>query len=425
MNFPRFKHWTSLIIRFLAGQGSVQLLNLISGFLLLRWLSVEAYAQYSVAFGFQSMIGILVDLGFSGSIIALVGDRLHNKEIVGTYIRAAKHFRNRLFAFIIPLAVVAFPLFTFKQNWNWLTQLLLIISIVSSLFFQGWISYYSAPLLINQRLKEYYQPQIMAAGGRLVLCYVLYLSSILFSWTTAWVNAAVIAVNGSLYRSAAKSLITEPFQSDPKVNREMVNYLLPLIPGIVFMAFQGQISVFLITWFGQNKSIAEVAALGRLGQIFMIFSAFNSVVVEPYIAKVARQNLAKRYFQILGAALVISISLSIISFLFPQPFLWVLGPKYHHLQAEIGWMVSGSCLSYIGGVMWTMHSARKWIYWWGSFLYIILLMATQIICVAVMDLSTTINVIYFSFITTCIVMLVHIIGAIYGFTYGPRRSLNT
>lgn len=421
MNFSRFKHWTTLILRFLAGQGSVQLLNLISGFFLLRLLSVEAYAQYSVAFSFQNTIGILVDLGFSGSIVALVGDRIHNKEVLGTYIRAAKHFRNRLFAVIIPLAVVAFPVFTSKQNWNWTTQLLLIASIVSSLFFQGWISYYSSPLLINQRLKEYYQPQIGAAGGRLVLCYILYLSSALFSWTTAWVNSAVIAVNGFLYRRAAKPLITEPLHSDLKVNSEMMNYLLPLIPGIVFTAFQGQISVFIITWFGQNQNIAEVAALGRISQFFVILSAFNSVIIGPYIAKVACQNLAKRYFQIVGVALAISITLCTISFLFPQPLMWVLGSKYQHLQVEIGWMVSGACLSYVGGVMWTMHSARRWVYWWGSFLYIGLLLATQIICVAVMDLSTTLNVIYFSLITTGAVMVVHISNAIYGFFYGIRR----
>ena len=149
-----YKRWTALISIFLAGQGSVQILNLISGFLLLRWLSIEAYAQYSVTFGFQSTLSMLIDLGFSSSIVALVGDRGSDKEVVGTYIRSAKHFRNRLFAVIIPLAAIAFPLIASKQHWDWTTQLLLFVSLVSSLFFQGWMSYYSAPLLINQRIMQ-------------------------------------------------------------------------------------------------------------------------------------------------------------------------------------------------------------------------------------------------------------------------------
>jgi len=73
---------TALIFRFLAGQGSVQVLNLVSGFYYCA--KVEAYAQYSVAFGFQNTLGVLVDLGISGSIVALVGDR-SDKEIVGTF----------------------------------------------------------------------------------------------------------------------------------------------------------------------------------------------------------------------------------------------------------------------------------------------------------------------------------------------------
>jgi O-antigen/teichoic acid export membrane protein len=124
----KFRRLTTLLLSFLAGQGSVQVLSLLSGFFLLRWLSVEAYAQYSVAFGFQSTLSMLIDLGFSGSIIALVGDRGSDKAVIGNYIRSAKRFRNRLFAILIPGAAIAFPLVTFKQHWDWTTQLLLFVS---------------------------------------------------------------------------------------------------------------------------------------------------------------------------------------------------------------------------------------------------------------------------------------------------------
>jgi len=83
----------TLIFRFLAGQGFCTGTQSCLWILLLRWLSVEAYAQYSVAFGFQNTLGVLVDLGISGSIVALVGDRGSDKEIVGT-IQSAKYFRN-------------------------------------------------------------------------------------------------------------------------------------------------------------------------------------------------------------------------------------------------------------------------------------------------------------------------------------------
>lgn len=414
MSFTRFKRWTALISVFLAGQGSVQLINLVSGFLLLRWLSVEAYAQYSVAFGFQNTLGLLVDLGFSGSIIALVGDRAFDKEVVGTYIRSAKHFRNRLFTILIALAAIAFPLVTSKQNWDWTTQLLLFVSIVSSLFFQGWVSYYSPPLLINQRLKQFYQPQIVCAFGRIVLCFTLYLTSALTSWTTAWVSSAVVAINGFLYRRSATALIIEPINSNPKINREMLKYISPLIPVITFSAFQGQVSLVVITIFGQTKSIAEVAALGRLGQLFFLLCTFNSVIVAPYIAKVARPNLAKKYFQLLGGTVTIAIILSLIAILFPQPLLWVLGHKYQNLKTEVGLVVITASINYVANALNAMNSGSKFIYWWASAFEITLLVLVQLICVSVMDLRTTLHVIQVSLIVSGTAAGLHLLIGSYG-----------
>lgn len=410
----RYKRWAALISVFLAGQGSVQVLNLISGFLLLRWLSVEAYAQYSVATGFQSTLGMLVELGFSGSILALVGDRGSDKKVVGTYIRSVKHFRNRLLAVMLPLAAIAFPLVTSKQNWDWTTQLLLFLSIVSSVFFQGWVSYYSPPLLITQQIRQLYQPQIISAIGRIILCFTLYLTSALTSWTTAWVNSVVIAVNGFLYRIATKHLVIEPRNSNPQINHEILRFLSPLIPVITFAAFQGQISLALITIFGETKSIAEVAALGRLGQLFVILGAFNRVIVAPYIAKVASQNLAKKYFQFLGASVATAAILSLVAFLFPQPLLWVLGSKYQDLKAEVGLVVASSSFSYVANVLEVMNSSRKWIYWWGSSFEIFLLLIVQVICIFVMNLSTTIDVIYFSLIVAIAYFIVHLLIGSYG-----------
>jgi O-antigen/teichoic acid export membrane protein len=394
---------------------------MITGFLLLRWLSVEAYAQYSVAFGFQSTLSMLIDLGFSGSIIALVGERGSDKKVIGAYIRSAKYFRYRFFSILIPLAAIAFPLVTLKQNWHWTTQILLFVSIVGSIFFQGWVSFYSAPLLINQELKNFYQPQIVTAVGRISLCCMLYLVSILNSWTTAWLNSASIALNGFLYRKNGTLLLEEPKNSDPGINREMLRYLAPLIPGIIFTAFQGQISLLLITLFGHTQNIAEVAALGRLGQLFSIIGAFNGVIIEPYIAKINRQHLLPRYFQILAAAITLSIFLCGFAFIFPEPLLWVLGSKYQNLRIETGWMVAVSCIDYVGGVMWVMHSARKWVYWWHTTIYIMSLLLTQIVCVVFMPLNTTLNVIYFSLIMGLVMLVVHIIGGTYGFIRGSRK----
>lgn len=417
---PRFKHWGGLIGSFLAGQGTVQLLNAAAGFLFLRWMSIESYAQYSLAFGFQGAVAILVDLGFSGSIIALVGSRGSDKNVVGNYIRSARYFRTRLFFIVAPLAVIAFPLVSAKQHWPWPTQFLLLIFILLSILFQGWMTFYAAPLLINRHLRNYYQPQVISAIGRTVLCLLLYLGSALTAWVAVWINAIVIAVTGLFYRADARRLVVEPTVSNPQTNREMLRYLSPLIPGTVFTAFQGQALILLITIFGQTRNIAEVGALGRLSQLFLLLGAFNAVIIAPYIARVASQYLVQRYFQILGIAIVIAVAVLFAQFLFPRPLLWVLGPKYQNLQRETTWLVAVSCLNYVCGVMWTMHSARKWIYWWATISYICLLLVTQIACLLLIDLSTTMGVIYFSLFTNSALFLLHLATGAFGLIYGAR-----
>jgi hypothetical protein len=229
-----------------------------------------------------------------------------------------------------------------------------------------------------------------------------------------------IAFNGISYRYSAAKFIDKTEKNDPAISKEMLSYISPLIPGVIFTAFQGQIALALISVMGQTQNIAEVAALGRLGQIFVLLGAFNGIVIEPYISKVNRKDLSKRYFQILGMTIVVASMICVIGFAFPQPLLWLLGSKYQNLETEVGWVVAGACLNYVGGVMWTMNSARKWIYWWVSFAYIGMVIITQLGCLILMDLSTTLGVIHFSLISTLAVVFIMIAQAIFGFRYGVK-----
>jgi len=224
-------------------------------------MSVESYAQFSVAFGFQSMLTWLVDLGAAGSIVALVGDRVDDKEVIGNYIRSAKHFRLRLLFIALPIAAIVFWAITSKHQWSGTLKVLLFSSVVATLLAQGWTLFYSTPLLISQNIGSYYKPQVLAATSRLIVCSVLKASSALFAWTMAWVGAGAMLVQGLAYRKQSRVLVVEPRKSDPASNREMLRYLAPAMPWVIFTAFQGQISLFLITWFGKTRNVAEIAAL--------------------------------------------------------------------------------------------------------------------------------------------------------------------
>ena len=295
--FPRsenLRRWSGQLLSFFFGQGAVQGLNLVTGFLIVRWMSKETYAQYSVAFGFQSTIGVLVDLGFSGSIVTLVGARGNDPAVVGAFIRSAKHYRAILYVIVVPVSAVVFWWMAGRQGWDHTTRVALFGSVAVSLWVQGWAAYYGAPLLIHGRLGAYYRAQIDSAlarlGGSLILQWVGRLTAA----ASAWLSCLSLLLCAVFYQRRAASLIREPAQPDPVANREMTRFLAPVIPGTIFYALQGQLTLFLITFFGRSGNIAEVAALGRLTQILIMLGAFNGVVVEPYIARLRHAQLLPR-----------------------------------------------------------------------------------------------------------------------------------
>ena len=156
--------------------------------------------------------------------------------------------------------------------------------------------------------------------------------------------------------------------------------------------------------------------------VVMEMATNNPVMIEPYIARLPAQFLLRRYTQILGGALLLALLIGTIGFLFPQPLLWLLGPKYAGLQRETSWVVVTACVGYVSGVMWTMHAARRWIFWGGTAAYITLVVLTQVACVLSLDLSRTRDVIWFGLATAVACLCVHVGTGWFGFVRGNDVS---
>jgi len=410
-----------MIASFFLAQGALQSVQVLMGLFLVRKLSVDAYAQFSLAFGFQATMSALMDLGFSSTIVPLVGDRRNDPALVGRYVRAAKHLRDRAFWILAPFAVIAFLGMMYKHHWSWSLQLLLLSSVLVTLYSSGRLSYNSAPLFIFGRLREFYVPQTLSGLVRLTVYEVLRLLGALNAWTAAWLNALNVTVNGSLLGKESRKYVEWPKNDDPSTDRELLRYILPATPAIIFAAFQAQISLFLISIFGQTANIAEVAALGKLGQLFTVLMTFNVVVVEPYIARLHRERLWSTYIKLFSVAAIFCIPIVLIAFAVPAPFLWLLGSKYEGLAGLVGWVVLAACVNYLAGLVWIMNRARKWLFWSGTILEIVLLFVVQITFVMLVGIHTTKDAVLLTLASSSCYVIAHTYVAIYGFLRGPRK----
>ena len=118
-------------------------------------LSVEHYAQFGLAFGFQTTASMSMDLGYASTIIPLVGERVNNRALVGSYLRSAKHLRDKAFVVLGPFAAIAFLLIMHKHHWSWTTQTVLVLSVLLNLHTSGPVSKLFGSLFLHRRLREY------------------------------------------------------------------------------------------------------------------------------------------------------------------------------------------------------------------------------------------------------------------------------
>lgn len=406
--------------KFFLGQGALQSVQLISGFLLVRWLTIEAWAQYGLASGLQLTMATLMDLGISSTIVPLIGENVHDNELMGRYVRAAVHLRKKSFWILTPITCVLFFAMAQRHHWGMPVVFLLLASIVIALFASGYISCYSPPFFVSGRLSEFYRPQTFSAFLRLILFAICWVAGVLNAWIASAVYAFTSLINGYLLRHGSRKYLTWPERDSASVDREVLQYILPAAPAIIFSAFQLQISLFLVSFFGNTYAVAQIAALGKLGQLFAVLTTFCVVIVEPFVARLSRERLFPIYAKLMILSILLASPIVFVAFAWPSLPLWVLGPNYANLQALVGWIVLAWCINSIAGLMWIMNRARKWLFWRGSFFEIVVLLGVQVIFVLAVGVRTTREAVFFTLVSSLCYLASHAYVAVIGF--GRQRE---
>src|SRR5271157_6142839 len=151
-------------------------------------------------------------------------------------------------------------------------------------------------------------------------------------------------------------------RATPSDRRAILDLSKNEIPNALFLCVYGQASVIVISIFGHTKEIAEVGALTRLGAIFTILGSIVSTVVLPRFARVQmREELIRKYTQVVCCYLAGGGALLLLAFLIPNQLVWVLGGKYKGLQSDVQYIVVASLLISFIGLIFSMNAAKGWV----------------------------------------------------------------
>jgi len=410
------------LVQFFAAQGLTMAGNLLYGLLCVRLLPSSEYAKFVVIFGVQGTLLILMDTNFSSTLIPLIGERVHDRKLISDYVASLRQLSMWSYGIIGVGAVFCYPYLTKNRHWGLSTVAGMVVILLLSTWFMRISSAYGAVLILLGERPVWYQGQLISSLGTLTILGVFWA----FSWVGAFqailINVAGIIFVGIFYFYRARTLLGGTGISTMDKRRAIIHLALPNVPQAIFYALQGQISLFLITYFGHSTGIASVGALGRLGQIFALFIQANSLLVEPYFAKLHRSRLKKHYAVALLVVAAVSLALFSLSLQAPQLLLWALGPQYSGLNYEVKLVMAAGAISCFSSVLWCIHAARRFVFWWNVILSILLTLVVEIAFIFEADMGTVRAVLWLNLSTNAVSLFVNILSGAYGFLKGPRDA---
>jgi hypothetical protein len=254
---------------------------------------------------------------------------------------------------------------------------------------------------------------LVGALLRLFLVVVL-MGLFLNSVIAVAVGAASLLVQYLMLRHYAVRSVDLNVPENDEDRQAMQAFIRKLAANAIFFAFQGQITIFLISFFGRNvSSVAEVGALGRLAMVFTVLTNLLTNVFGPAFARCHDpKRLRWQYAMVVGGVTAFSVLLISAAALFPRVFLFVLGAKYAHLDQELVLMVSGAVVGALTGTFWTLNASKAWIA--GSWLYIPLTLSTQIALIPMTDFSSVRSVLVFNLLSAVPNLLLNLVLSIRG-----------
>jgi O-antigen/teichoic acid export membrane protein len=332
-------------------QVGIQAIGFISGILVIRLLSTEEYALYTLSNTMLGAMAMLSDSGVASSVMAEGGKVWKDKGQLGSAVATGMFLRKRLA--IISVILTAPPLFYLLHyhGATWLNSILIFIALMPAFFSAlSWKILEIVPKL-HQDVVSIQRIQLLNNSGRLGL---LGLSIFVFPYTFVAIAATGIAqvfANIQLKKRAKKFISSNPVKSRD-IQSRIVGLVKRTMPGTFYYIFAGQLTIWLISIFGNTENVAQIGALGRLAAVLVIADRILRVLFVPYFARIQdRKKLLVQLFFILQVGLLVFTGItSLFVWTFPDFILSIIGPQYAGLRVELLLVTLLSCISLQGVV---------------------------------------------------------------------------
>ena len=350
-----------IVVPFASMEVLTQIVTAATGIFVVRALPVPEFAVYAIGVSVQASLTVLSDVGISAVLLSRAGGFAGDTRKLARLLTAARALRLKLFGVV---TLIAAPLLWWSLSAarpsvaSWMLTLFLVLSTVA-LQISATVDGTMALALL--RPARYQGGQLASSLVRLA-GVVLVLGRYPLSWVGLAVNLVGIAAQSVYLRWTVGRLIPRDPAQDPEDRAVFRRTVRTQLINAGYYAFSSQITLWLVGVLSSARTVAEVGALGRISNILILAQSATVALVAPRMARYADPRLlVRRYSQVVAVAFVACTTVLILSWLFPQPFLWLIGPKYAGLGKLLPIAMAAALLYALAVTIYSLNASRAWI----------------------------------------------------------------
>lgn len=352
-----------MFFAYLMSQVGMQVMNFASGLLLIRAMAKDQYAAYTIMNTLVPVMLVLSDTGISSGVMAIGRHHFQDNEKMGRLVSTALQMRRKfaLYSFAIIGPFLAWMLF--RNSVDVWTIALLTIASLAGISSQLMSAVLKAVLGLRQQF-----PPLMRMGLASTLLRLALIAGLIFLFTEISAFTAILAGTCSIFLEtfialrATKPQIVWNAPPDPEYKKEIFSLVWRTLPFTIYYCIQGQLSIWLISIFGHGEQVADLGAATRLAIIFTtVCTTFAALLINKFAIANGRRRLLLQFFQIAAGLVVILTSVVMFSYIYPAPFVWLLGDKYINMSPLIWLVILCSGVGQISGVMFMLNTSKGWI----------------------------------------------------------------
>ena len=342
-------------------QTLVQGLGFVAGIVLVRALSPTQYGYYTLAVALVGVANVLTELGVANAVMA-IGGRLSGQRAALRGLVDDAHRLQAVLAVVAPCIVLPLFVLMLRHQAASLAQSLALVAAAAA------CAYCNVRITIAQSVARLagqvaVQQKADLAMNVARLAMLAAAALVALDATVASVlNLAAAAGGFVFWRAWLRRELGESSGAPGANAASLRDSVRRQAPNCIYYVLNGQLAVWLMGVFGSADKIAQVGALGRLGAGFAVILQVVATLAMPYFARNQQSEKLESGFVALNVFFAaLAAMLAGAALLLPRPILWVLGPHYAGLDAELVWMVLATALTAWSGALYSVACARGWV----------------------------------------------------------------